>query len=177
AEQAREEQHAEEAGDEQPAAVIAELGREHAALGGHALAGEGLAERLHQVGIDHRPVVENDVGAGRDADEQVLREIVEGGVLVEETEHTEREQRPNPDAHALGRGERGEMQAHDPDLRPFVHCTTLPSTMHRATKKCASDCASMPRVALPFSWRAFSYSAAPAMPPSRPRSWCDCRYG
>src|SRR5215470_9858299 len=175
AEEAREQQQPEDAGNQQPKPVVAELRPEQdpaERLALHRLVvRERPAKRLEQVGDDHRPPVEDDVVAGRDADEQVLRELVERVVLVQEAEDEKGQERRAPHPEVAR-----DVEAHGAVLRPFVHWTRLPNRMQNATKKCAIDWASMPRVALPCSWRAFSYSAAPAIPPSSPSSWRACRY-
>src|SRR5207237_455408 len=82
-----------------------------------------------------------------DADEQVLRELVERVVLVEEREDAQRQERREPDAGIV----RDVHQASPPGAgAPRRDCwTTLPSTMQSAMKTWVSDCASMPRVAVP----------------------------
>src|SRR5439155_19621920 len=139
---------------------------EHAvARGDRFLAAHRQQQRVPEIGNDHRPEAQDDEVPGRDSDEQVLGELVERVVAIEEAEDAQGENRADPDADVAGG-----MKAHGRGLLPRVHWTTLPSRIMSATNRCAIDWASMPRVAVPFSPRAFSYSAAPAIPPSSPSS-------
>src|SRR6266446_6591730 len=125
-----------------------------------AAVGEVMDHGVEQVGLHDGVVHEHHVVARRDADEQVLTHLIGRVVLVEEAEYPQRQERCDPDPNVV---------AHEPPPWFFAaercgSAARFPRRIMKAMKMCASDCASMPRVASAGCWTSTSYSAAPAMP-------------